>query len=243
MTNLSLQYSAREALGRYNNMNRTKVTLFLASLVILAGACNSTQRSSGNSPAPSKSWSAIKASEADSSLIAKVRAAGYRVIDRDSAFFASPLPEGYIEIENTDTYYSEFCMAAFRGDSLALAGKYNTLPIQVLDLISNPELLAINADALGVEAKEVLKVDGGYVYTRDIEYNDGKTKAVALYNPSDSACEFEIDYATLGLGGDVKVRDVNYRLDFADSPNIHFVVQAKDVKILKLTATKKLRQS
>ena len=93
----------------------------------------------------------------------------------------------------------------------------------MIELVSNQELLSINADALGAKAKELMKVDGGYVYSRDIEYDDGKTKAIALYNPSDTVCEFEIDYESLGLGGEVKVRDINYQLDFADSPNIHYL--------------------
>ena len=241
MTDSCLQYSARAVHGKFNNMKRTTKTLFIAALVILAGACNNTQRRSGDAPAPSRSWSAIKASEADSSLLARLRGAGYRIIDKDSTFFASPLPKGYIEIENTENYYADFCMAAFRGDTLALAGRYNSLPAQVIELVSNQELLSINADALRAKAKELMKVDGGYVYSRDIEYDDGKTKAIALYNPSDTVCEFEIDYESLGLGGEVKVRDINYQLDFADSPNIHFVLQAKGVKILKLQASKKVQ--
>lgn len=222
-------------------MKRITANLFIAALVILAGACNNTQGHTGEAPAPSRTWNSIRASEADSSLLAGLKEAGYKIIDKDSAFFSSPIPKGYIDIENTENYYADFCMAAFRGDSLALAGRYNTLPAQVIDLVSNSELLSVNADALGAKAKEVLKVDGGFVYTRDIEYDDGKTKAVALYNPSDTICEFEIDYATLGLGGEVKVRDLNYRLDFADSPKIHFVLPAKGVKILKLKASKSLQ--
>ena len=47
-----------------------------------------------------------------------------------------------------------------------------------------------------------------YVLVKDIEKRRGLVRAVALYNPSDTICDFNVSFETLELGGKVKVRDV-----------------------------------
>lgn len=82
-----------------------------------------------------------------------------------------------------------------------------------LQLITNPELIALNQDPLGRQAYVVQHEGEGYVLAKDIEKLRGNVRAVAFYNPADTACRFSIPFETLELGGKVKVRDLVARQD------------------------------
>jgi alpha-galactosidase len=74
-------------------------------------------------------------------------------------------------------------------------------------LLSNDEVLAVNQDALGQEAKCVVKLGDTRVYAKDLE--DG-SKAVGLFNLGTNApATVAVKWSDLGLGsGKHKVRDL-----------------------------------
>jgi alpha-galactosidase len=76
-----------------------------------------------------------------------------------------------------------------------------------LGLLSNDEVLAVNQDALGKEAKCVARVGDTRVYAKDLE--DG-SKAVGLFNPgTNGSVTVGVNWADLGLSpGKHKVRDL-----------------------------------
>jgi len=76
-----------------------------------------------------------------------------------------------------------------------------------LGLLCNDEVLAVNQDALGKQAKCVIKEGDVRVYTRDLE--DG-SKAVGLFNlGTNGACRVEVPWSDLGLkAGNHAVRDL-----------------------------------
>ena len=74
-----------------------------------------------------------------------------------------------------------------------------------LNLLTNSEVLAISQDAAGKEAAQVLSKDGYVVYVKDLA--DG-SKAVGIFNISDSYKTITLNWADLGLAGYNKVRDV-----------------------------------
>lgn len=83
-----------------------------------------------------------------------------------------------------------------------------TLSPETLELISNPELIALNQDALGLQAY-VVKTDGTtYVLVKDVERRDSTTRAVALYNPTDSVRRISVGLDEIQLAGNASVRDL-----------------------------------
>ena len=85
-----------------------------------------------------------------------------------------------------------------------------------LQILTNKELIALNQDPLGLQAYVVQHVNDGYVLVKDIEQKRGNMRAMALYNPADTACAFSVPFELLELSGNVKVRDLVAHKDLGD---------------------------
>ena len=116
-----------------------------------------------------------------------------------------------------------------------------TIPEPSLALLKNKELIALNQDTLGLQAYVVQHNNEEYVLVKDIEKRRGLVRAVALYNPSDTICDFNVSFETLELGGKVKVRDVIKCRDLEDmTDSIQVSLPPHSVAIWKLEAEKRL---
>ena len=91
-----------------------------------------------------------------------------------------------------------------------------TIPEASLKLLKNKELIALNQDPLGLQAYVVQHENEGYVLVKDIERKRGNVRAVALYNPSDTICNFTVPMNILELGGKVKERDLMKQQDLPE---------------------------
>lgn len=115
------------------------------------------------------------------------------------------------------------------------------IPRSSLNLLLNEELIAINQDVLGLQAYVAQHENEGYVLVKDILETRGKTRAVALYNPSDTVCSFVVPFKSLELGGEIKVRDLVRKEDLGTFENA-FVreLPAHSAMILKMEAQERL---
>ena len=104
-----------------------------------------------------------------------------------------------------ETHFGMWCIMA---SPLLIGCDMTTLKPETHKLLTNRELIALNQDPLGLQAY-VASTDGStYVLVKDIEEAYGKTRAIALYNPTDEEREIKVDMSSLDLGGKVKMRDV-----------------------------------
>lgn len=103
------------------------------------------------------------------------------------------------------THFGMWCMLS---SPLLIGCDLRDIKLQTLQLLKNKELIALNQDPLGLQAYVVKHVDSTYVLVKDIEQYQGLTRAVALYNPSDSACEISFDFADIDLSGSIQLRDL-----------------------------------
>ena len=72
-------------------------------------------------------------------------------------------------------------------------------------LLTNDEVIAVNQDSLGQQAKRVSAADDTEIWVKDLE--DG-SKAVGLFNRGEVATQVTVSLATLGLSGSQDVRDL-----------------------------------
>ncbi|WP_302614120.1 CBM35 domain-containing protein, partial [uncultured Bacteroides sp.] len=115
---------------------------------------------------------------------------------------------------------AHFGLWCIMSSPLLIGCNLENLPESSLELLTNKELIALNQDALGLQAYVVQHENEGYVLVKDIEQKRGNVRAVALYNPSDTVCSFSVSFASLEFGGKVKVRDLAKHTDlgsFSDS--------------------------
>lgn len=81
---------------------------------------------------------------------------------------------------------------------------------RLVSILTNPEMIAIDQDPLGRQARRVVHDDQTQVWARDLT---GGRIAVALYNPTGSAREIGVGLAQVGAVGSLHVRSVWDRAD------------------------------
>ena len=88
------------------------------------------------------------------------------------------------------------------------------IPASSLEILKNPELIAVNQDSLALQAYPAVRyADGSGIFVKDIVKRNGLKRAVALYNPTDSAKSMVLRFRDIDLDGKVKVRDLSNRRD------------------------------
>ncbi|MDO5036572.1 MAG: alpha-galactosidase [Porphyromonas sp.] len=178
------------------------------------------------SPDINPSWGSVK-SIISKNLYLSAFATGGHYNDMDML----EVGRGLSQIEE-ETHFGIWCIMS---SPLLIGCDLTTIPDQTLALISNRELIALNQDPLARQAA-VVQYDGlGYVLAKDIETHRGLTRAVALYNPTDTALTISVPLTTLELGGITQVRDlVRQRDEEPVKHKIEYEVPAHGVYILRL---------
>ena len=104
-----------------------------------------------------------------------------------------------------------------------------------MKIITNPELIAINQDRLGLQAHVVQHVGETYVFAKDILEKWGNTRAVALYNPADTSMRFTLTPEEIEMTGTLTVRDLNLNADLGECSSIEMALPPHSAKILKVS--------
>lgn len=153
-------------------------------------------------------------------------AVGYNI--KSSPFGEDGLGLSYAEEE------AHFGMWCIMSSPLLLGCDIEYIPEETMRIITNPELIAVNQDPLGLQAHVVQHEGETYVFAKDILRRHGGARAVALYNPSDSAVSFSVQADVLEFAGEMKLRDLNLRSDLAPCRVIEMTLQPHTAKILKV---------
>ena len=139
------------------------------------------------------------------------------------------------------THFGMWCIMA---SPLLIGCDMSSMSASTRNLLSNPDLIALNQDPLGLQAYVVKAEEGTYILVKDILELNGNTRAVALYNPTDKAREMTLDFADVDLAGKVHMRDLFAKSEMGDFEGSYSVtVQAHGTRIFKLTAEHRLMRT
>ncbi len=147
-----------------------------------------------------------------------------------SPFFAEGLGYALTPAEE-EAHFGMWCIMS---SPLLLGCDLDNIPEHTLRLVTNPELIAVNQDPLGLQAHVVQHEGETYVFAKDILSRHGKTRAVALYNPSERETAFSVPAPALEFEGVMKVRDLNRRADMPSCDTLRMTLPPHSAKILKL---------
>ncbi|HHM24347.1 MAG TPA: glycoside hydrolase family 27 protein, partial [Bacteroidetes bacterium] len=127
--------------------------------------------------------------------------------------------------------YTHISLWSLLSAPLLLGCDFSRLNAFTLNLLTNDEVLAVNQDPLGKQARRVLQKDDFQVWMKDL--SDG-SKAVGIFNLGEKRAEFALRWEKIGLARRQSVRDLWRQKDlgeFADefraSVNRHGVVLIK----------------
>lgn len=145
-----------------------------------------------------------------------------------------------LSAEEDKTHFGLWCIMA---SPLLIGCDLTTLRPETLELLTNPELIALNQDPLGLQAYVAAHEGNTYVLVKDIEERFGRTRAVAFFNPSSETVHMSADLVDLELDGAVSVRDLFARQDLGEvSGNLEVDVPAHGTRIFRLTAQERLER-
>lgn len=140
--------------------------------------------------------------------------------------------------EEDETHFGMWCIMS---SPLLIGCDLTSISESTLSLLKNPELIALNQDPLGLQAYVVQHDNGGYVFVKDIEVRRGPVRAVALYNPMDEECTFNVPLSALEFEGSVKIRDLVNRKDEGHAKDvIKYTVKPHGVKIMRIEGRKRI---
>lgn len=140
--------------------------------------------------------------------------------------------------EEEEVHFGMWCIMS---SPLLIGCDMTEIPESSLRLLKNKELISLNQDPLGLQAYVVQHKGGSYVLVKDIIEQRGDTRAVALYNPTNDSCHFNVPTKTLELDGKVKVRDlIRHKNEKSIKERIVCTLPPHSVRILRLEAEKRL---
>ena len=154
-------------------------------------------------------------------------AVGYNI--KPSPFWEEGLGLSYTEEE---AHFGIWCIMS---SPLLLGCDIEYIPEETMKIITNPELIAINQDRLGLQAHVVQHVGETYVFAKDIIEKWGNTRAVALYNPADTSMRFTLTPEDIEMTGALTVRDLNLNADLGECSSIEMTLPPHSAKILKVS--------
>jgi alpha-galactosidase len=109
---------------------------------------------------------------------------------------------------NHNETVAHFSMWAIMAAPIILGNDLRSIPNDILEILTNEEVLAVNQDPGGMQGTRV--VDGGNleVWMKPLCNREGPEKAVALFNRGGSTARITANFKDIGVAGTATVRDL-----------------------------------
>ena len=183
----------------------------------------------------SPSWSSVK-DIIGQNLYLSAYAGGGHYNDMDMLELGRGLTD-----DEERTHFGLWCIMA---SPLLIGCDLTALPASTLELLRNRSLIALNQDSLGLQAYVARRIDGCYVLVKDIERRNSTTRAVAIYNPTDSTRQVTLAFRDVDLSGPVTATnlfDSGVRSVCRDSMTV--VLRPHATEIFRLDGRRRLVRS
>jgi alpha-galactosidase len=165
------------------------------------------------------------------------------IVDNNSKYAAAARPGGWNDPDslevgnggmNDGEYRVHFSMWAMMASPLMAGNDLRSMTQSARDVLLNRGVIAIDQDALGVQATLLRDSGGLQVWVRPLAQPGAR--AVALVNRSGSQAEMTVSWSELGLqGGDATVRDLWRLIDNGPTTDAFTArVPSHDVVLLRI---------
>ena len=145
-----------------------------------------------------------------------------------------------LTFEEEEAHFALWCIFS---SPLLLGCDIRYIPEETMRIITNPELIAVNQDPLGLQAYVVQHEGAGYIFAKDLQERFGTVRAVALYNPSEEEVTFLLTPEELDLGGPFSVRDLCARKDLGRGTSLQMTLPPHSAKVLRVEGRRRLEQT
>ena len=123
------------------------------------------------------------------------------------------------------THMAYWCIAS---SPLLIGCDLANIPDASLQLLKNPDLIAMNQDRLGLGAPVVQRSGDVYVVAKDMEQLHGEKRAVVVMNLSDARRQIQLDLSAIEFAGAMRLHDclTGQDTDYADGQRITVTIPA-----------------
>ena len=145
-----------------------------------------------------------------------------------------------ITIDEETTHFGMWCIMA---SPLVLGNDVRIIPPDTLKLVTNPYLVRMNQDPLGLQAYVATRDGDAYVLVKDADVRFGNARYVALYNAGESEHSFRVKASDLDLGGRIAAFDLVERADVGEfSDEVCVTVRPHASKFYRFDAERRLER-
>jgi hypothetical protein len=131
-----------------------------------------------------------------------------------------------------DEQYSHITLWCLLSAPLLIGCDVTRLDAFTLNLLTNDEVLALDQDALGKQARPAVRTDSLQVWVKDLQ--DG-SRAAGVFNLSSKTTRYTLDLNALGLRKQISVRDIwRHREMGKYQSRVPLTVASHGVVLLKL---------
>ena len=143
-----------------------------------------------------------------------------------------------------DEELTHFGLWSILSSPLLIGCDVRTIPATTKELVTNPYLLMMNQNDLGLQAYVAKREGDAYVLVKDADRRFGTARYVALYNGGDEMHTFRLAANELDLGGKLRVLDLVERADlgYAAEP-MTVTVRPHATRFFRLDAEKRLERT
>ncbi len=143
-----------------------------------------------------------------------------------------------------DEEAAHFGLWCLLSSPLLLGCDVRTIPADTFALVTNPYLLAMGQNDLGLQAYVAVREGDAYVLVKDADRKFGPSRYVALYNAGDAAHEFAVHAEQLDLGGRIEAFDLVDRSDVgAFRDVVHVTVAPHAARFFRFDAATRLERT
>jgi len=135
---------------------------------------------------------------------------------------------------------SMFALWCILSSPLVLGNDLSNMTQQTIGIITNQEVIALNQDTTGLQAKIVTESRDGnlQVWAKPLNGKLSNERAVALFNRSSASATMSVKWSDLNLVGPVTVRDLWSLSDLGSLDSIYTVtVPAHGVSLIKVVGS------
>jgi alpha-galactosidase len=131
-----------------------------------------------------------------------------------------------------DEYKTHMSLWAILAAPLLAGNDLTNMSVETRELLLNKEVIAVDQDPLGKQGDRVSATGMVEIWSKPLT---GGAMAVALFNRDDGAKNITLEFSSLGLTGNVKVRDLWQHKDLGPTKNSYTVsVPTHGVILLKV---------
>ena len=116
-------------------------------------------------------------------------------------------------LDEETTHFGMWCILS---SPLVLGNDVRIIPPATMKLVTNPYLVRMTQDPLGLQAYVAAREGDAYVLVKDAETRFGTSRYVALYNAGDTEHDFTVRARVLDLGGKIAAFDLVERADVGE---------------------------